>query len=153
MGNSLYFWYRGLLSSFWWDCYSLILRGFSRVTSVYSALLRQRDFFLGVMSWGHHSSCCDWNFSSSCGGVPLSLLSGAPLLMLNRDPLELRQILTVPFDLRRVASGGLGLILSCNGKFWVPLDLQHGTQGSTRALLGISGFLLVWVVLRIFLEL
>ena len=38
VGSPLYFWYRGLLSSFWWDCYSLILRGSFQVTSVYSVL-------------------------------------------------------------------------------------------------------------------
>ena len=38
VSSPLYFWYRGLLSSFWWDYYSLILRGSSLVISVYSAL-------------------------------------------------------------------------------------------------------------------
>ena len=54
VGSPLYFWYRGLLSSFWWDCYSLILRGSSRVTSVYSALFASVGLLFGCNVLGAH---------------------------------------------------------------------------------------------------
>ena len=50
------------------------------------------------MSWGHLSSCSDWNLSSSGWGVPLFLLLGSPFLIWNRAPLELRQILTLELE-------------------------------------------------------
>ena len=58
--------------------------------------------------------------------------------MRNRDPLELRWIFTVPLELwwgfwesSQVASGGFGLILSCDGELGFPLKLHQGTQNSS----------------------
>ena len=44
-------------------------------------------------------SCGEGNLSSSVRGVRLSLLLGTLLVMCNRAPLELRQILMVPVEL------------------------------------------------------
>ena len=96
--------------------------------------------------------------SPSGGGVPLSLLPGAVLVMRNRAPLQLSWILMVALELQwwswessQGASGGLVLILSSNEEHGFlssgisgvgpPLKLRRGTQGSSWVALKNSGFL------------
>ena len=83
------------------------------------------------MSWVLPSSCGEGILSSSAHGVPLSLLPGAPLVIRNRTPLELRCVLTVPLELwwgywesSQVASEDLGHVSSCDGELGVPLEFQ-----------------------------
>ena len=66
------------------------------------------------------------------------MLLGASLMMQNRAPLELRQILPVPLELglgswesSQVALGGYDLVSVFYGKLKIPLELQEESHCSS----------------------